>query len=227
MLGLGFDAAHGKVYILNMGASKVQRIAANFNASTPVEDVADVPSIGAPGARTTGNPDGSTRHDHLRLERLSGTERDGVRQERQPVLLRFVPGRDLPDRERGDVRDALHGRPPSRTIRCSRRPGFPPFGANGLALSADGTTLFVANTGDDRVLKLDLATGDGLDVRREHQRRGRPRLRRRWPAVGLRQPGRRGRRAERGRTRHRAAGRVPGHQPGTGRRMGCCFRRAR
>ncbi|HEV8536143.1 MAG TPA: NHL repeat-containing protein [Candidatus Limnocylindria bacterium] len=31
---------------------------------------------------------------------------------------------------------------------------FPPFGANGLAFSADGKTLFVANTGDDRVFKL-------------------------------------------------------------------------
>jgi sugar lactone lactonase YvrE len=36
--------------------------------------------------------------------------------------------------------------------------GFPPFGANGLALGADGSTLFVANTGDDRILKVDLAT---------------------------------------------------------------------
>jgi sugar lactone lactonase YvrE len=36
--------------------------------------------------------------------------------------------------------------------------GFPPFGANGLALNKDGTALFIANTGDDRVLKLDLAT---------------------------------------------------------------------
>ena len=35
--------------------------------------------------------------------------------------------------------------------------GFPPFGANGLALSRDGGTLFVANTGDDRILKVDLA----------------------------------------------------------------------
>jgi DNA-binding beta-propeller fold protein YncE len=34
--------------------------------------------------------------------------------------------------------------------------GFPPFGANGLALSRDEKTLFIANTGDDRVLKLDL-----------------------------------------------------------------------
>jgi sugar lactone lactonase YvrE len=37
--------------------------------------------------------------------------------------------------------------------------GFPPFGANGLALDADETTLFIANTGDNRVLKLDLASG--------------------------------------------------------------------
>ena len=27
--------------------------------------------------------------------------------------------------------------------------GFPPFGANGVAVSRDGATLFVANTGDD------------------------------------------------------------------------------
>jgi streptogramin lyase len=35
-------------------------------------------------------------------------------------------------------------------------PGFPPFGANGVALSNDDSTLFVANTGDDRVLKIAL-----------------------------------------------------------------------
>src|SRR5205823_332355 len=35
--------------------------------------------------------------------------------------------------------------------------GFPPFGANGLAFSSDGTTLFVANTADDRILKVNVA----------------------------------------------------------------------
>jgi len=38
--------------------------------------------------------------------------------------------------------------------------GFPPFGANGLALSKDESKLFIANTGDDRILRLDLKTGD-------------------------------------------------------------------
>jgi sugar lactone lactonase YvrE len=37
--------------------------------------------------------------------------------------------------------------------------GFPPFGANGLALSSDESTLFIANTGDDRVLKFVLSSG--------------------------------------------------------------------
>ena len=34
------------------------------------------------------------------------------------------------------------------------------FGANGLALSKDESKLFIANTGDDRILRLDLKTGD-------------------------------------------------------------------
>lgn len=35
---------------------------------------------------------------------------------------------------------------------------FPPFGANGLAFDAAGTALYIANTADDRILKLALAT---------------------------------------------------------------------
>ncbi len=39
--------------------------------------------------------------------------------------------------------------------------GFPPFGANGLAFNAAGTALYIANTADDRILKLNLdAAGD-------------------------------------------------------------------
>ena len=36
--------------------------------------------------------------------------------------------------------------------------GFPGFGANGLAFSSDGATLFVANTADDRILKINVAS---------------------------------------------------------------------
>lgn len=36
--------------------------------------------------------------------------------------------------------------------------GFPPFGANGLVFDASGSTLYVANTADDRILKVTVAT---------------------------------------------------------------------
>ena len=38
--------------------------------------------------------------------------------------------------------------------------GFPPFGANGIGLSGDEAVLYVTNTGDDRILMLDLTTWD-------------------------------------------------------------------
>jgi len=41
--------------------------------------------------------------------------------------------------------------------------GFPPFGANGLALNGDESALFIANTGDHRVLKHTFAN-DTLSV---------------------------------------------------------------
>src|SRR4051794_20934177 len=58
LLGLAFRA--GKVYIGNLGAGKVQRIAAGFGAGTPIEDVAALPHIGAPLSRLEANPDGSS-----------------------------------------------------------------------------------------------------------------------------------------------------------------------
>jgi hypothetical protein len=81
---LGLEYRAGQVYILNFGASQLQRLPANFDETTPVQTV---------------------KHD--------------------PLLATA---------------------------------GFPPFGANGLALSPDESTLFIANTGDDRVLKMDVAT---------------------------------------------------------------------
>src|SRR5438046_4423150 len=59
LLGLDFDAARGKVYILNFGASKVQRIAANFDATTAGGDVATLPPLGGTPPRSVANPDGS------------------------------------------------------------------------------------------------------------------------------------------------------------------------
>jgi sugar lactone lactonase YvrE len=155
LLGLAFAA--GKVYIANFGASKIQRISASFNAGTPVENIATIPSMGSPGSREEGNPDGS-----------SDTIIFGSSGFPAPNGLVFDKNKNL------YVSDSFQGaifRVASATT-CSpcvatlvkqdpllATAGFPPFGANGLALSSDESALFIANTGDDRVLKMNLSSG--------------------------------------------------------------------
>ena len=154
LLGLGFAA--GKVYILNFGASKLQRIAANFTGTTAVEDLATFPSIGSPGSRTEGNPDGS-----------SDTITFGSNSFPAPNAMVFDAAGNLyvSDSFQGAIyriANATTCAAPCPVAVISHDPllataGFPPFGANGLALSADEQTLFIANTGDSRVLKMNLA----------------------------------------------------------------------
>jgi DNA-binding beta-propeller fold protein YncE len=155
LLGLGFAA--GKVYILNFGASKLQRIAADFNAATPVEDVASIPGIGAPPPRTVGNPDGSS--DVITF---------GSSWFPAPNAMVFDAAANLyiSDSFQGAiwrVASATTCATPCAVTEFSHdtllaTAGFPPFGANGLALNADETLLYIANTGDNRVLKMTLAT---------------------------------------------------------------------
>jgi sugar lactone lactonase YvrE len=154
LLGLEFDRVHRKVYITNVGdfagtGSKIQRVAADLSQ---LEDVATIPPIGAPAARIVGNPDGSS--DTITFG--SGA--------RVPNALVFDKSGNL------YISDSFQGavfkisNPSGCTPGCSVQTlshdpqlataGFPPFGANGLAFNGDETALFVANTGDDRVLKI-------------------------------------------------------------------------
>jgi DNA-binding beta-propeller fold protein YncE len=159
LLGLEFDRVNKKVYITNVGdfvspPSKIQRIAADFNAATPIEDVAVIPSFGAPLPRTVPNPD--TSADTIYFGDFA----------RVPNALVFdsLGNLYISDSFQGAIFKITnpHGCVPSCTPALfSHDPflataGFPPFGANGLALSHDEKTLFIANTGDDRILKLDL-----------------------------------------------------------------------
>jgi DNA-binding beta-propeller fold protein YncE len=155
MLGLGF--ASGKVYILNFGASRIQRIAAGFDASTPVEDVAawPLPSIGAPGPRTVGNPDKS--FDTINF---------GSSNFPAPNAMVFDAAGNLyvSDSFQGAIWRVDHATTCATPCAIDlfkqdtlfATAGFPPFGANGLALSVDGKTMYIANTGDNRVLKMDM-----------------------------------------------------------------------
>jgi sugar lactone lactonase YvrE len=161
LLGLGFNA--GKVYILNMGASKVQRIAANFDASTPVEDVAQVPSIGTPGTRTVANPDGSA--DSI-LYGSSGFP--------APNALVFDHANNLyfSDSFQGAIfliANATTCSTPCAVATLKHDPllatsGFPPFGANGLAFNADESVMYIANTGDNRILAMSMAGTNPITV---------------------------------------------------------------
>lgn len=158
MLGLAFDRANKHVYITNVGNfagvdSKIQRMAADLTGLT---DVSVIPGVGAPEPRQVANPDGS-----------SDTITFGDKA-RVPNAMAFDGKGDL------YVTDSFQGAvfkitdPDGCAPKCEvetfshdpllATPGFPAFAANGVAVSPDGSALFVANTGDDRVLKLDMGT---------------------------------------------------------------------
>jgi len=159
LLGLEFNPQDNKVYICNFGASKIQRIAANFTDTTDIEDVASIPQIGAPAPRKVDNPDMS-----------QDTIMFGSNNFPAPNALAFDKYSNLyvSDSFQGAIfriDNAHKCNTPCPVITVKHdgllaTAGFPPFGANGLAFSRDGIKLFVANTGDDRILQLDLKTKD-------------------------------------------------------------------
>ncbi len=150
---LGLEFRDGNVYILNFGASKLQRIAANFDASTPIVNVADIPSVGSSGSRTETNPDGTS--DAITFG-SSGFAAPNA------MVFDHAGNLYISDSFQGaifEVANAAKCTTPCTATLVSHDPllataGTPPFGANGLALSADEKTLFIANTGDHRVLQM-------------------------------------------------------------------------
>lgn len=153
MLGLAFGPGDSKVYITNFSLSRIQRVAADLDEA--IEDVATLPAIGAPGNRSEGNPDGS-----------NDTIAFGSNGFPAPNAMTFDRSGNLyvSDSFQGAIHRIDNAQAcivPCGVTTVLHHPllataGFPPFGANGLAFSADELALFVANTGDDRVLKVDL-----------------------------------------------------------------------
>src|SRR5512146_47584 len=161
LLGLAFHMTDGKVYICNTGdlvgsQSKIQRIPADFQEGTPIEDVALLPHVGAPPDRTVDNPDGS--QDVIRFGNNASA----------PNAMAFRSDGSLfvSDSFQGAIFqienvDTCSGNCTVTTFVHDAQlatAGFPPFGANGIAFSTDETNLFIANTGDDRILRMDLGT---------------------------------------------------------------------
>jgi DNA-binding beta-propeller fold protein YncE len=158
LLGLQFNPRDNKVYICNFGASKIQRIAANFDNATEIEDVASIPSIGIgpPPNRMVGNPDGT---EDTIIFGNNVPAPNGLTFDKHGNLY-------LSDSFQGAIFRINHAAKCATPCDVTTvkhdgllaTAGFPAFGANGLALSNDGTKLFIANTGDDRILRLDLKT---------------------------------------------------------------------
>jgi sugar lactone lactonase YvrE len=159
LLGLAFDPAKQQVYIAHVGdfvgvESKIQRTAVDL---TGLMDVAIIPGIGAPDRRPVGNPDGSsdtiTFGSGARVPNAMAFDSKGnlyVSDSFQGAIFKITqPEGCAPN---CDVETFSHD-PLLATA------GFPPFAANGLAFNLDESALFIANTGDDRVLKLDMASG--------------------------------------------------------------------
>ena len=157
LLGLQFNRWDDKVYICNFGASKIQRIDADFNDKTEAEDVASIPQIGAPPDRKVDNPD--TSQDTIMFGSNSFPAPNALTFDRNGNLY-------VSDSFQGAIFkiNTAHKCDGSCEVVTVKHDGllatagFPPFGANGLALSKDETKLFIANTGDDRILRLDLKT---------------------------------------------------------------------
>lgn len=157
LTGLAF--AEGKIYVLNFGASKLQRLAADFGAETPIEDVVAFAALQppAPGARRIDNPDGS--QDLIDYGAAGFPAINGMVFDRAGNLY-------VSDSFQGAIyriERATRCKPCSVTV-LSRDPllataGALPFGANGLALSADGRQLYINNAGDGRVLRMPLPAG--------------------------------------------------------------------
>ena len=161
LLGLEFNRADGKVYIAAVGdfsgtGSRIQRIAADFDGATTIEEVAVIPAVGAPGPRTVSNPDGSTDTitfgNNARVPNALTFDNQGnlyISDSFQGIIFRI----DNPTACAPGCAVTMVAHDPLLATA-----GFPPFGANGIAFNEDGSALFIANTGDDRILKLDLAT---------------------------------------------------------------------
>ena len=155
LLGLEFDSVHKKVYITNVGdfvltGSRIQRVAADLSQ---LEEVAEMPQpASAPADREVTNPDGSKDNIHFgagaRVPNAMVFDGDGnlyISDSFQGAVFKISdPSGCVPN----CAMDKLVQHPLLATA------GFPPFGANGLAFNSDESVLFVANTGDDRVLKI-------------------------------------------------------------------------
>lgn len=159
----GLAYAGGAIYFLNFGASKLQRLPANFATGQSPEDVASFGALvpPAPSDRLVANPDGSNDriiYGSAGFPAINGLAFDTagdayVSDSFQGAIYRIKGATKCkPCKVDVFVRDPL-----------LVTTGALPFGANGIAIDEAAGLLYVNNAGDGRVLRMPLAGGK-LDV---------------------------------------------------------------
>lgn len=154
----GIEYRDGYIYVLNFGASKLQRVRADFTGNPKVEDRVTFHALApsAPTARRINNPDGSDDSIVFGSNGLPGP--NGMVFDRKGNLF-------ISDSFQGAIYRVANA---TRCDPCSLEvisrdsllgtAGPLPFGANGLAFNADETLLYITNAGDGRLLRMNLAT---------------------------------------------------------------------
>lgn len=161
LTGLAF--AEDKLYFLNFGASKLQRLPAAFTSEAVPEDVANfgAQEPSTPLRREVANPDGTV--DHIQFGAAGFPAINGLVFDRHGNA--YVSDSFLGAIYR--IADA------TTCTRCSvdvlardgllATTGALPFGANGMAIDEESGLLYVNNAGDGRVLRMP-STGGQIDV---------------------------------------------------------------
>jgi hypothetical protein len=165
VLGLLFD--QGSVYFTNAsaltgGTSSIQRLPANFTASTPITTITNVPVIFGPANRTVNNADGSTDTiifgsngaslpNAMALRRSGGNATLYYSESFQGAIF-AVANLDTCTKPCAST-TVSHD---SLLATAGHSVGV---AANGIALNDTGTELFVNNLGDNRILRVNTATG--------------------------------------------------------------------
>lgn len=150
----------GKLYVLNFGASTLQRLDAAFTATSPIEDLATFAALvpAAPPPRHIANPDGS--QDVVTYGSQGFPAINGLVFDRTGALY-------VSDSFQGAIYRIARAATckPCHVEVFARDPllattGALPFGANGLAFNADESILYINNAGDGRVLRRRMPQGD-------------------------------------------------------------------
>lgn len=165
LLGLLYNPFDGYLYVTSVGnfvmePSSVLRIRGQFRDDDTLEEVAVIPNLDPPPELLVPNPDGSVDAVTYGGPRAAVPNALALSQSGMlfitdsfsaAVLVIDLVGCSLPC-----VAHPIYQNGALATT------GFPPFGANGIAFRPHTSDpLYIANTGDDRVLTLDLV---GLDL---------------------------------------------------------------